>query len=45
MKYGVKDYSLFDLFVMIVMLYGGDCDCILGVYGREILVKNLMVEF
>ena len=44
-KYGAKDHSAFDSFVMIVMSHGGDRDCILGVDGRETSVKNLMVEF
>ena len=44
-KYGAKDHSSFDSFVMIVMSHGGDRDCILGVHGRETSVKNLMVEF
>ena len=44
-KYGAKDHSAFDSFVMIVMSHGGDRDCILGVNGRETSVKNLMVEF
>ena len=44
-KYGAKDHSTFDAFVMIVMSHGGDRDCILGVNGRETSVKNLMVEF
>ena len=44
-KYGSKDHSTFDAFVMIVMSHGGDRDCILGVNGRETSVKNLIVEF
>ena len=44
-KYGAKDHSTFDSFVMIVMSHGGNRDCILGVNGRETSVKNLMMEF
>ena len=45
-KYGCQtDHSAFNAFVMIVMSHGEDNDCILGVNGRKVFVKDLMVQF
>ena len=45
-KYGCQtDHSAFNAFVMIVMSHGEDNDCILGVDGRKVFVKDLMVQF
>lgn len=45
-KYGCQtDHSTFNAFVMIVMSHGEDNDCILGVDGKRVFVKDLMVQF
>ena len=45
-KYGCQtDHSAFNAFVMVVMSHGEDNDCILGVDGRKVFVKDLMVQF
>ena len=45
-KYGCQtDHSAFNAFVMIVMSHGEDNDCILGVDGRKVFVKDLMIQF
>ena len=44
-KYGAKDHSRFDAFVMIVMSHGEDDDYILGVDEKCTKVKDLMVNF
>ena len=44
-KFEAANHKAQNAFVFIVMSHGGDCDCILGVDGRETTVKNLMCEF
>lgn len=34
----MKNYEGFGVFVLILMFYGGDRDCIFGVDDREIIV-------
>ena len=44
-KYGAKDHSSFDAFVMIIMSHGKDGDYIQGVDKKYTAVNDLMVEF
>lgn len=44
-RYGDKDHTQFNAFVMIVMSHGEEDDYILGVDERSTKVKDLMMEF
>ena len=44
-KYGGKDHTPFNAFVMIVMSHGGEDDFILGVDQNSTKVEDLMKEF